>query len=84
MVSGHIGGSNQAPDFQLAGQHGFVNDLQGVAVVQARSNKAVNKDGNGMGGAEAVDILHRWKQANRVMLLIWDWKVSVLSRMRKI
>ena len=26
-------------------------------------------------------ILQRWKYADRVMLLIWDWKDNVLSRM---
>ena len=26
-------------------------------------------------------ILRRWKYADRVMLLIWDWKDNVLSRM---
>lgn len=50
---------------------------EGVAVVQARSDKAVNEEG-GLG--RKIDVT-QVELSRRVMLLMWDWKDSVLSRM---
>ena len=41
------------------------------------------KNGSGVGkeGGQRRLLLRRWKQADRVMLLICDWKDNVLSGM---